>query len=123
MTSNVLGVNQDLLTVLTTGWGTTAAVTLMMLVLGVLQVLDSLPVHHSNLFHYQCYYYVACNTTGDIRLRDGADSFEGRIEICYNQAWDTVCHDFWSTTNANVACGQLGFRNIGKFVIICVSSK
>ena len=80
-------------------------------------------VHHSNLFHYQCYYYVACNTTGDIRLRDGADSFEGQIEICYNQAWGTVCHDFWSTTDANVACGQLGFRNTGKFVIICVSSK
>ena len=73
---------------------------------------DSLQIYHS---------YVACNTTGDIRLRDGAinlDGRGGRVEICYNHAWGTVCDDGWSTDDANVACRQLGFRSIGKFVII-----
>ena len=38
MTSSALGMNQDLLTVLTMGWGTITVTTLMMLVLGVLEV-------------------------------------------------------------------------------------
>ena len=55
---------------------------------------------------------LAC-TQGDIRLRDGANSLEGRVEICNNDNWGTVCDDFWSTNDANVACRQLGFRDTG----------
>ena len=54
-------------------------------------------------------------TTGEIRLRDGATSFEGRVEICYNNAWGTICNNSWSTNNVNVACRQLGFRSTGNF--------
>ena len=59
-------------------------------------------------------------TAGAIRLRDGATSLEGRVEICHNNAWGTVCDDLWSTEDANVACRQLGFRDIGTEDCSCV---
>ena len=48
-------------------------------------------------------------TEGDIRLRDGANSTMGRVEVCNNSAWGTVCDDGWSSADALVACRQLGF--------------
>ena len=61
------------------------------------------------------WYSLAECTQGDIRLRDGATTLEGRVEICYNNSWGTVCDDLWSQDDANVACRQLGFRDSGKF--------
>jgi deleted-in-malignant-brain-tumors protein 1 len=31
------------------------------------------------------------------------------VEICNNNVWGTVCDNFWGTTDAQVACRQLGF--------------
>ena len=53
---------------------------------------------------------------GDIRLREGATSLEGRVEVCYGNEWGTVCQNLWSANDANVACRQLGFLTTGKLL-------
>ena len=48
-----------------------------------------------------------------IRLQGGTNIYEGRVEICSNQQWGTVCDDHWDTMDAQVACKQLGFTTEG----------
>lgn len=60
-------------------------------------------------------------TTGDIRLssyidNDSIYAREGRVEICINNAWGTVCDEFFDSDDARVACTQLsGFVNSSKY--------
>ena len=54
---------------------------------------------------------------GDIRLSGGGDDAEGRVEICYNATWGTVCDNMWGPTNADVVCRQLGFSSSGLFQV------
>ena len=56
-------------------------------------------------------------TDGDIRLVGGSVDYEGRVEICINGEYGTVCDDGFDDTDANVICGQLGYGNTGKFTI------
>ena len=55
---------------------------------------------------------------GDIRLRGGTNSSEGRVELCNNNQWGTVCDDSWGAPDANVVCGQLGFASTGNQSIV-----
>ena len=52
-------------------------------------------------------------TQGQLRLVGGYVDNEGRVEICLNNEWGTICDDNWGTTDANVACRELGFSGSG----------
>ncbi len=39
----------------------------------------------------------------------------GRVEICNERSYTTVCRDDWDNLDASVVCSQLGFSPNGKF--------
>ena len=51
----------------------------------------------------------ASNCTDEtLRLVGGTNPAEGRVEICINNAWGTVCDNGFTKEEALVACRQLG---------------
>uniref|UniRef100_A0A1X7V0V9 SRCR domain-containing protein n=1 Tax=Amphimedon queenslandica TaxID=400682 RepID=A0A1X7V0V9_AMPQE len=52
-------------------------------------------------------------TNGEVRLVDGNDLHEGRVEVCINEAWGAVCSYYWDISDSNVICKQLGYLPLG----------
>ena len=48
-----------------------------------------------------------------MRLVDGASPYEGRVDICHNGVWGTICRNSWNYQDAGVVCRQLGFTSVG----------
>ena len=58
--------------------------------------------------------YIGVCENGSLRLVNssgdtGEDMMSGRIEICWNGVWGTVCNHNWSLLDAAVVCYELGF--------------
>ena len=46
-----------------------------------------------------------------VRLIDGINKLEGRVEIQYQGIWGTICDDGWDDIDATIVCKELGFLN------------
>ena len=54
---------------------------------------------------------------GEVRLVGGGNSTLGRVEVCLNDAWGTVCNTRFGTREAQVICRQLNFPTDGNLLI------
>ena len=59
-----------------------------------------------------CVHFTCAN--GDVRLQGGTSTF-GRLEVCVDNAWGTVCSDTDNVMTARVACRQLGLPTEGRY--------
>ena len=49
---------------------------------------------------------------------NGSGPHEGRVEVCYNGQWGTICDDGWGQIEAEVVCTQIGYGARGIMYII-----
>ena len=64
-----------------------------------------------------------CNHDGDVRLVKGTTLQEGRLEICIDSNWSTVCNDDWSNRDSWVVCRQLGYNENGIKLGVFINTK
>ena len=70
-----------------------------------------------------CAFYTTDCSDGEIRLVGGTRLNEGRVEICMDKTWGTVCGDFLDSNDASAICVQLEYSEFGllkiKFNLLC----
>ncbi len=84
-------------------------------------MMGSLGKHNSVDFHKiivadfttRILYCIVC-VQGDVRLQGGNATF-GRVEVCNNNRWGTVCDDLFGVQEAMVVCRHLGFAVEGEY--------
>ena len=62
-----------------------------------------------HLFCSSLFFFIA--DLNSVRLVDGINAREGRVEIMNDGEWGTVCDDNFNTVNAQVVCRELGLTS------------
>ena len=59
-------------------------------------------------------YAVLCSE-GEVKLVGGSDDgdISGRVEMCVNEEWRSICSLGWSAQNTEVLCRELGYATRG----------
>ncbi len=55
---------------------------------------------------------------GSLRLVDGSSHNEGRVEVCLDGRWGTVCNDGWTEREVSLVCSRLGFPTLSKAMVV-----
>ncbi|CAC5402552.1 Neurotrypsin [Mytilus coruscus] len=64
--------------------------------------------NHGEDIGIHCFLSCSTENNSDINLFGGKHENEGRLEIFLNNAWGTVCDDYFEDIDAEVVCRQLG---------------
>ena len=64
--------------------------------------------------HQIIHFEVILTSIFSVRLVNGRNQYEGRLEIFHNGNWGTVCDDGFNETSATVVCRML---NVTGYVI------
>ena len=60
-------------------------------------------------------------TENSVRLVGGNSYLEGRVEVCVNGGWGTVCNNGWDFYDAIVVCRELEHSIFGKLIYSLLS--
>ncbi len=53
-------------------------------------------------------------SNADVRLVAVGNPVEGRLEVCYDGVWGTICNRNFNLLDARVACRSLGYTRSGQ---------